>query len=110
MASRYPVRKKIRIYQPWAFSIIIKLLGKRQPNFVASKAIETYSSIWLRLPKLPTEYYDHKILAKIVNKIDRLVKIDVCTSATLRGRYARICVEVPVEKAVRSHIHMGNLK
>ncbi|KAH0683209.1 hypothetical protein KY290_021796 [Solanum tuberosum] len=81
-----------------------------QPNFVASEAIETYSSIWLRLPELPTEYYDHTILAKIGNKIGRLVETNVCTSATLRGRYARICVEVPLEKPVRSHIHIGNVK
>ncbi|KAH0679721.1 hypothetical protein KY284_020806 [Solanum tuberosum] len=102
----------IRAFQegPWFINGYFLSTKCWQPNFVASEAIETYSSIWLRLPELPTEYYDHTILAKIGNKIGRLVKIDICTSTTLHGRYARIYVEVLVEKPVRSHIHIGNLK
>ncbi|KAG5610660.1 hypothetical protein H5410_021941 [Solanum commersonii] len=67
-----------------------------QPNFVASIAKETYSTIWLRLPELPTKYYARKILATIGNKMGQLVKTDICTLSTLRGHYARICVEVPI--------------
>ncbi|KAG5623181.1 hypothetical protein H5410_008399 [Solanum commersonii] len=27
--------------------------------------METYSAIWIRPPELPTEFYDHSILAKV---------------------------------------------
>ncbi|KAH0672404.1 hypothetical protein KY290_024643 [Solanum tuberosum] len=95
---------------PWFINGYYLSIKRWQPTFVASEAKETYSSIWIRLSELPTEYYDHTILAKIGNKLGKLVKTDVCTSVTLRGRYAKICIEVPVKHPVRSHIQIGNLK
>lgn len=80
------------------------------PNFVASEAKETSSAIWVRQPELPTEFYDHQILAKVGKKLGKLVKTDVCTSATLRGRYARICVEVPIGIPVKKQVTIGNHK
>ncbi|KAG5620667.1 hypothetical protein H5410_005885 [Solanum commersonii] len=71
---------------------------------------ENFSVIWLRLPELPTEFYDHSILARIGRKVGKLVKTDVCTSATLRGRYARICVEVPLGTPVQKFIYIGHHK
>ncbi|KAK4728132.1 hypothetical protein R3W88_021120 [Solanum pinnatisectum] len=101
--------EKKRIYQPWTYSIIIKIFGKKNqkslqrtlqhghwfingyflsvkrwhPNFVAYEAMETYYAIWIRLLELPTEFYDHSILAKVGKKLGKLVKTDVCTSVTL---------------------------
>lgn len=42
--------------------------------------------------------------------MDRLVKTDICTSATLRKCYARICVEVPIGIPVKKYIIIGYLK
>ncbi|KAM3205389.1 hypothetical protein P3L10_028799 [Capsicum annuum] len=80
------------------------------PNFVASKAHKTVSVIWIHLPELPTEYYDHSILSKISSKLGKLVKTYICTSATLRGRYARICIEVPLGVPIKTHVYIGSLK
>ncbi|XP_019257717.1 PREDICTED: uncharacterized protein LOC109235928 [Nicotiana attenuata] len=137
--------EKQRIYEPWKFSLIVKLFGKRilhhylekkiqelwrptknfplidlgddyyivkftkrenmekaftqgpwfinghylsitkwRPNFVANKEKLTVSAVWIRLPQLPTEFYDGKLLEKIGNAIGRLLKIDVCTSTGQR--------------------------
>lgn len=81
---------------------------KWHPNFVASTTTETYSAIRSRLPELLTEY-DHLILSKIDTKLGKLVKTDLCTSATLRGRYVRICIEVPLDTPVKNHIYIGSL-
>ncbi|XP_019245220.1 PREDICTED: uncharacterized protein LOC109225082 [Nicotiana attenuata] len=160
-----------RIYEPWKFSIIIKLVGKRmlhhylkkkiqdlwkpteefslidlgedyyiikftkkenmdkaihlgpwfinghflsiskwKPNFVARNEKLTSSAVWVRLPQLPTEFYDGRILAKLSNAIGRLLKIDTCTSTTLRGRYARICVEIPLEIPIQPFLFVGDHK
>lgn len=66
------------------------------PNFVAPTTTENYLAIWVRLPELPTKYYDHQILSNIGSKLGKLIKTDLCTSVTLKGRYARICIEVPL--------------
>ena len=54
-----------------------------------------------------TEFYDGPILNKIGNSIGKLLKIDTCTSATLRGRYARLCVQIPLEEPVTKKIQIG---
>ncbi|KAG5620306.1 hypothetical protein H5410_005524 [Solanum commersonii] len=58
----------------------------------------------VRLAKLPTEFYNHTILAKVGLKLRKLVKTNVCTSATLRGRYARICVEILLDTPVHKYV------
>ncbi|KAH0678628.1 hypothetical protein KY285_019702 [Solanum tuberosum] len=80
------------------------------PNFVALKAKKTKSAIWIRLPELQTEFCDHSILARIGKKLGELVKTDVCTSETLRERYAIICVEVPIGVPVQKYISIGHHK
>ncbi|XP_075096552.1 uncharacterized protein LOC142174621 [Nicotiana tabacum] len=77
---------------PWFINKHFLSITRWKPNFVATKEKVTNSAVWIRLPQLPTEFYDGKILKKISNAIGRLLKIDVCTSTTLRGRYARLCV------------------
>ncbi|XP_070029272.1 uncharacterized protein [Nicotiana sylvestris] len=81
-----------------------------KPNFVATKEKVTKSAVWVRLRQLPTEFYDGKILEKIGNAIGRLLKIDGCTSTTLRGRYARLCVELPLEITVQPFLYVGHHK
>lgn len=95
---------------PWFINGFFLSIKKWHPNFVASEAEVTSLTIWVRLPELPTEFYDTIILSKIGSKLGRLLKIDTCTSATLRGRYARICVEVPIGIPVKTHITIGRHK
>lgn len=80
------------------------------PNFVASEAKEDISEIWIRLPELPTEFYDHQILARVGKILGKLMKIDICTSQALTGRYAWMCVEIPLETPVKKAIYIGNHK
>ncbi|XP_019250929.1 PREDICTED: uncharacterized protein LOC109229834 [Nicotiana attenuata] len=79
-----------------------------EPKFKAFSTQLTYSAIWVRLPELPTEFYDLEILSRVGSKLGRLLKIDTCTSSTTRGRYARICIEVPLEKPLKTHLYLGN--
>ncbi|XP_047253562.1 uncharacterized protein LOC124887703 [Capsicum annuum] len=58
-----------------------------EPNFVPIKAKINSSAFWVRLPSLPTEFYDNTILEKIRKKIEGLLKIDASTSSSLRGRF-----------------------
>lgn len=42
------------------------------------------------------------------SKLGQLLKIDTCTSTTTRGRYARICIEVLLERPLKTHRNIGN--
>ncbi|XP_019251068.1 PREDICTED: uncharacterized protein LOC109229978 [Nicotiana attenuata] len=95
---------------PWFINGYFLSIIHWKPNFVATKERVTKSAVWIRLPRLPTEFYDAKILEKIGNAIGRLLKIDVCTSTTLRGRYARLCVELSLDMPVQPSIYVGHHK
>ncbi|XP_070002803.1 uncharacterized protein [Nicotiana sylvestris] len=94
---------------PWFIFGNFLSVQKWFPNFIASEAKIANITIWIRLPQLPTEFYDGLILTKVGNKIGRLLKIDVCTSSTLRGRYARL-IEIPLDVPVTPYVFIGQHK
>ncbi|XP_019239198.1 PREDICTED: uncharacterized protein LOC109219211 [Nicotiana attenuata] len=89
---------------PWFISGHFLSVRKWEPKFVPQEATLTSTAIWIRLPQLPTEFYDKVILEKVGRKLGKLLKIDQCTSSTLRGRYARICIQVPLESPVETSV------
>ncbi|XP_019234667.1 PREDICTED: uncharacterized protein LOC109215103 [Nicotiana attenuata] len=93
---------------PWFINGCFISVQKWVPNFVANRASQNYTAVWIRLPQFPTEFYDGIILTKIGNYIGKLLKVDACTSATLRGRYARLCVELPLDQPVQTSIMIGH--
>ncbi|XP_019225732.1 PREDICTED: uncharacterized protein LOC109207297 [Nicotiana attenuata] len=95
---------------PWFVSGHFLSVRKWEPKFVTQEATLTSTAIWIRLPQLPTEFYDKIILEKVGRKLGKLLKIDQCTSSTLRGRYARICIQVPLETPVETSIIIGDHK
>ncbi|KAK4718480.1 hypothetical protein R3W88_016818 [Solanum pinnatisectum] len=76
-------------------------------NFVPQDSTLTHTAIWSRLP---TKYYDKNILQKVAQKLGALLKINTCTSATLKGRYARIYVQVPIEVPAKIEVVIGSHK
>ncbi|XP_019224117.1 PREDICTED: uncharacterized protein At4g02000-like [Nicotiana attenuata] len=95
---------------PWFLSGNFLSVRRWEPKFVPQEATLSFTAIWVRLPQLPTEFYDKEILVKVGRKLGKLLKIDTCTSATLRGRYARICIQVPLEKPVATSVTIGDHK
>lgn len=76
-----------------------------EPKFIASTTQLAYSTIWARLPELPTKYYDLALLQLVGNKLGNLLIFDACTSSTTRGRYARICIKIPLAKPLKTCVH-----
>lgn len=79
-----------------------------EPNFVPSESTLTHTTIWVKFLSLPTEFYDREILEKVGNKLGMLLKIDFYTSSTLRGRYAQIRIQIPINQAVEKSSSLGN--
>lgn len=62
----------------------------------------------MRLPELPIEYYDEEALHDIGNAIGPMLRVDVNTFMEKRGRFARICVQVDVDKPLVRTIIIGS--
>ncbi|KAF7839850.1 uncharacterized protein G2W53_008332 [Senna tora] len=57
---------------------------------------------WVHLPDLPIELYDINFLSTLGNHIGKVIRIDVKTTQQLRGKYARLCVELDLEEPLLS--------
>lgn len=54
--------------------------------------------VWVQLPELPFEYYELRVLKEIGNAIGQVLRIVANTASETRGRYARICIQVDINK------------
>lgn len=93
---------------PWFVTGHFLSVRQWEPNFVPQEATQMHTVVWLRLLHLPTEFYDQAILEQIGSKLGALLKIDTCTSSTQQGRYARICIQVPLEIPLKTQVTIGN--
>ena len=66
--------------------------------------------MWIRLPELPIEFYEHNALLKIGRAIGPVLRIDANTANGARGRFARLCVQVNLDKPLVKSIFLGRLK
>ncbi|PKI40682.1 hypothetical protein CRG98_038937 [Punica granatum] len=91
---------------PWRGSLIVKVLGRSLvlghylticqwvPIFFPSKAKIDRVAAWVRVPNLPMEYQNEVLLRRIGLGLGHPVRIDRNTVNSVRGNFARICVEV----------------
>lgn len=72
-------------------------------------SLERISStlVWVRLPELPIEYYNAMFFTRVGNKLGTTIKIDKNTLEAKRGCYARICVEISLDKPLIPHVRIG---
>ncbi|KAH0633409.1 hypothetical protein KY284_036195 [Solanum tuberosum] len=87
--------EKILHKGPWFIGSQFIFVRKWKPKFNPSQSHINFSTIWIRLPELPTEFYDLSILQKIGNEVGSILKIGTVTKNTTRGRYARLCILAP---------------
>ncbi|XP_016206247.1 LIM domain-containing protein A-like [Arachis ipaensis] len=110
---------KREICKDWWESIIVKLLGRKISLLALERRLESMwefnpqtatinnIAVWVRLPGLAIEYYNRTILEKIGSIVGRTLKVDTNTKSVSRGKYARICVEVDLDKPLVSQYQIN---
>ncbi|KAK4281848.1 hypothetical protein QN277_013295 [Acacia crassicarpa] len=83
---------------PWMIFDHYLTVRPWEPLFNPWRATIDKVAVWVRMPKLPLEFYDKEALTWIGNRIGETLKIDFNTSCQLRGHYARICVLIDLSK------------
>lgn len=61
-------------------------------------------AVWIRIPRLPIELYNETFLRRIGMTMGSFLKVDRLTSIHSREKFARICVEIDLEKPLATHI------
>ncbi|XP_061345438.1 uncharacterized protein LOC133291235 [Gastrolobium bilobum] len=124
-------RARKRMRKPWEKALIVKLLGKKigfsekddlnfalnggpwivlghylslrkwEPTFRPNSAGIAKIAAWIRLPDIPIEFYDEAFFRRIGNWLGKMIKVDSNTNAHVRGRFARICVELDLSQPLK---------
>ncbi|CAN1243156.1 hypothetical protein LINPERPRIM_LOCUS5573 [Linum perenne] len=82
---------------PWKIYDYYIAVTQWSPSFNEEEPIKSILT-WVRLPKLPIQYFNSLAVHRIGNYIEKTVKLDLATSEGARCRYARVCVEVDITK------------
>ncbi|XP_028794484.1 uncharacterized protein LOC114750111 [Neltuma alba] len=61
----------------------------------------TSVAAWVRITRLPMDYYDPGILYVVGSQIGTVLKVDRNTDKRLKGRFARICVQIDLKKPLQ---------
>ncbi|KAI9115464.1 hypothetical protein K1719_013783 [Acacia pycnantha] len=82
---------------PWVISDAYLSMGRWKPEF--NPKHERIDSIvaWVRFPDLPAPLFDKKFLLNLSNSIGKAIRLDVHTAKRIRGRFARMCVELDLK-------------
>ena len=72
----------------WYFGKHCLALSRWHPNFDASLELKKLALVWVRLPSLPLEFWDEKILRWVGNSFGHFVTTDKVTMLKSRLVYA----------------------
>nr|XP_023871666.1 uncharacterized protein LOC111984273 [Quercus suber] len=100
IAVKLQPETRSHIRATWAHALIVKVYGRTVGfHFLHSRVMSMWKlAVWARLPELPFEYYELVFLKEIGNPIGPVLRIDANMALETRGRYARICIQVDLNK------------
>lgn len=94
---------------PWFVRSQFLAIRQWEPGFIASSATFPSVAVWVRLLELPIEYYEPIMLRKIGQSIGPMLRIVAHKVSSLRGRLARLCIQVNLEKPLIRKVMVGKL-
>ncbi|KAK9997652.1 hypothetical protein SO802_022338 [Lithocarpus litseifolius] len=95
---------------PWFIGDHFLSVRPWELGFKPALASVSSIAVWVRLNELPIEYYNAEALQLIGKAISNVLRVDTFAASETRGRFAKICVQVDVEKPLATTIMIGRLE
>ncbi|XP_028788085.1 uncharacterized protein LOC114744065 [Neltuma alba] len=98
--------KKVLFEGPWIIAQHSVLVQRWSPYFDPFQNPLGRIATWVRIPNIPLHCYSKKYIWRLGDMIGKTIKVDMHTIANIdeskakveRGRFARICVELDLQK------------
>ena len=94
---------------PWFIREHFLAIKPWEPYFKAFETKLTLVALWVRFPELPIEFYDASVLKEIGSFIGPVLLINSYSASETRGGYARLCIQIDLNKPLISSIQVGRL-
>ena len=95
---------------PWFIGGHFLSIRPWEPNFHPAMANVSSVAVWIRLNELPIEYYNAKALHQIGKSIGNVLRIDTHTAIETKGKFARICEQIDINKPLVTAILIGKFE
>ncbi|CAN1139690.1 hypothetical protein LINPERHAP2_LOCUS11424 [Linum perenne] len=82
---------------PWKIYDYYISVARWSPSFNDEEPVKSILT-WVRLPKLPIQYFNHVAVTRIGNAIGKTIRLDLATEEGARAKFASVCVEVDLSK------------
>ena len=66
--------------------------------------------VWFHLHALPLELYETEVLKQTGEAIGKVLRIDAQTAMEMRGKYARLCIQVDMNKPLINIVLLGGFE
>lgn len=93
-------REKVINGGPWMILDHYVAIRPWTTDFISSQVKINKTLVWIRFPSLGMEYYDESLLLALATTVGSPVKVDIHTLDASRGRFARVCIEIELDKPV----------
>lgn len=95
---------------PWMIADHYVIVQRWRPMFLQNAESVKNVAVWIRIPRLPLELFNTHFVWRIGSGLGSMMKVDRLTSIHSRGQYARICVEIDLEKPLKTFIIIRGYK
>lgn len=102
--------QKVLTEDPWMIMGHYITITKWKPNFKPSYMDVQSTLARVRFPTLPLENFDDTSLLSMGNAVGRAIKVDQNIVTTGKGRFARVCVELNLNKPLPPNVMVWGRK
>jgi len=60
--------------------------------------------VWIRIPELLIELFNDQFLWRLGSTLGEMLKIDQVTTIQSKGKFARICIELDLDKSLQPKV------
>lgn len=79
-------------------------ITKWRPNFSPFEHVIARTLVWVRFTALQLKMSEEKTLMWMGNSVGKAIKVDICTNDVVRGKYAKVYMEVDLDKALKPNV------
>ena len=95
---------------PWFIGDHFLSIRPWEPFFKPSSANVALIAVWIWLYELPIELYEPEVLKQIGENINKVLRIDSHIAMEARGKYARLCIQIDLNKPLINTVIIGRFE
>jgi len=89
-------KERVWCERPWFVGSFNLVLTEWIPFFDPFSASISHIDQWVRIPRLPWEFWDLNTLTELLLPVGQVIRVDQNTLLRLKGKFARVCVHVDI--------------